>query len=680
MRTTYLLYILSILCVWVCPISYGQDLFIQKLEYNTNNQITQQHYQHLQQQHIQTYQYDGIDRLVRSAYNQPQVGGGVLLDNAFNTKYVYDLNGNLLQLERNTFINNSVQKMDSLIYSYSAGSNQLDDIVDYGSLQGYRDGGIIKKYEYNKNGQLAVDNNLDFLTRHNILNRVDTVVATNGSQTILVYNATGKKIAVKHLNSLGQIQSELLYIDQLVYAKTSNGTGYLTHKIDGIIQYIPHNSQLTTILHLRDHLTNLHLTVSDLNTDYLIDSVEVLQEQHYYPYGLAMEVPTTIGAQSFLESMHQYNGGEPQGVIKQRTEKLWLELGTEDIAVNQSFYRTYDPTIGRWWQLDPKPREWEASYVGYGANPIRYNDLLGDTIYPDKKREPDAVKAGEDKKIEPYDQNEKYASFSKVNNLLVRSNLYYAEASHFFVHGGFVLRNRSQSDGTFIPMNSIDANLYVYTNSSVGDKFSAEVTKKNGQYNAAFIVDQESYRLPNNPNKLLLTRWFINKRHNAYIKALVETSYTIRLDAYFTNSLKSNTQKIRACKSDECKKELKDKGSELIILKNNSKKIAQIMGLIAINGTTRKAPQWRRNPITDFNKKIERINKEELAEYIIDPTTVPKELSVLFEDAFNSVIQKLNESCEECYTDLQENHKVGIQSTLLAHIISDQFNAKLKNK
>jgi RHS repeat-associated protein len=48
-------------------------------------------------------------------------------------------------------------------------------------------------------------------------------------------------------------------------------------------------------------------------------------------------------------------------------------------------FRMYDPQIGRWHVIDPKPNEMISLYAGMDNNPILKNDPLGDTTIVDKR-------------------------------------------------------------------------------------------------------------------------------------------------------------------------------------------------------------------------------------------------------------------------------------------------------
>lgn len=89
----------------------------------------------------------------------------------------------------------------------------------------------------------------------------------------------------------------------------------------------------------------------------------------YTAWGLDMKM---IGSKAFgrLENKRKYNGYE--------------ENKTFDINLYESFYRSHDPQLGRFWQIDPKPTDFESLYAAMGNNPIKNIDILGDSIAPER--------------------------------------------------------------------------------------------------------------------------------------------------------------------------------------------------------------------------------------------------------------------------------------------------------
>ena len=45
-----------------------------------------------------------------------------------------------------------------------------------------------------------------------------------------------------------------------------------------------------------------------------------------------------------------------------------------------TFFRENDTRLLRWWSTDPKPSAGWSPYVSMQANPIWFNDVLGDTV------------------------------------------------------------------------------------------------------------------------------------------------------------------------------------------------------------------------------------------------------------------------------------------------------------
>ena len=67
------------------------------------------------------------------------------------------------------------------------------------------------------------------------------------------------------------------------------------------------------------------------------------------------------------ENFYQYNGIE-------RNKDF-------DLNIDMAFFRSYDASIGRWWQIDPKNSVRESAYIGMANNPVVFSDVLGDTTH-----------------------------------------------------------------------------------------------------------------------------------------------------------------------------------------------------------------------------------------------------------------------------------------------------------
>jgi RHS repeat-associated protein len=100
-----------------------------------------------------------------------------------------------------------------------------------------------------------------------------------------------------------------------------------------------------------------------------LNSGPLLEETHYYPFGLTMAgiSSNALKGTNYAKNRKEYNGIEH----------------TTDLDLNQydAFFRTLDPQTGRWAQLDPKTESMEmwSPYASMYNNPIRYSDLLGDS-------------------------------------------------------------------------------------------------------------------------------------------------------------------------------------------------------------------------------------------------------------------------------------------------------------
>ncbi len=106
---------------------------------------------------------------------------------------------------------------------------------------------------------------------------------------------------------------------------------------------------------LKDHLGNTRITLSQNGT--------VLQEDAYYPFG--MNIAGLSSANSSPENKYKYNGKE----LQDEFGLDWYDYG----------FRYYDPSIGRFPNLDPKTDEfhWVSPYNYAENSPISNLDWWG---------------------------------------------------------------------------------------------------------------------------------------------------------------------------------------------------------------------------------------------------------------------------------------------------------------
>jgi RHS repeat-associated protein len=113
------------------------------------------------------------------------------------------------------------------------------------------------------------------------------------------------------------------------------------------------------------------------NWDVFFDDLSVshhagplLEETHYYPFGLTM-ARISSKALNITENKKKYNGIEYESSL--------------DVNIGEAFYRTHDPQLGRWWQIDPKLEASQniSPFAAMDNNPVLKSDPMGDIAVVD---------------------------------------------------------------------------------------------------------------------------------------------------------------------------------------------------------------------------------------------------------------------------------------------------------
>jgi len=332
-----------------------------------------------------SYRYDNLNRLLKSYYQKP--GNTVTHPGSYNEEVTYDQRGNIRKLVRTGGLDDvdTAIEIDKLFYTYQATSNRLEKVNDEsGSPQGFKDvqtsSGI--EYTYDGNGNMITDLNKAIAQiKYNHLNLPTEITYTGSTNKITyLYNAFGKK--VKKTVTEGNNILEVNYLEAFQYKGGAlqffpHSEGYVDVTRSGSLEVNYYNY----VFQYKDHLGNVRASFGTTGK-ISAQSVKILEENHYYPFGLKhsnynmdylqyqkieddIELYPPINATGKLPNNYKYNGKELQ----------------DELGLNMYDYgaRNYDPALGRWMNIDPKAETSRrfSPYVYALNNPVYFIDPDG---------------------------------------------------------------------------------------------------------------------------------------------------------------------------------------------------------------------------------------------------------------------------------------------------------------
>ncbi|MEG1591481.1 DUF6443 domain-containing protein [Chryseobacterium sp.] len=321
-----------------------------------------------------SYTYDGLNRLQQGIYSES--GSTLISNDYYNEQLTYDPNGNIASLKRFSKPSSGITavKIDDLIYNYTG--NRLDKITlptdVLNNSSGYN--ALQNVFDYDSNGNMIkhLDKGIGAIT-YNLLNLPSMITEGSGkfkNETKYTYRADGTKLkkiySFRKLDGFGTItnlQTETNYLDGFQYVLEAGGlvcfgcpdpspTLQFVPTPEGYFDFVKNKY----IYNYSDHLGNKRLSYFHNG-----NSIEVLEENNYYPFGLKHEGYNALAGNTNYN--YQYNGKELQN-----------ETGMLDYG-----WRQYMPEIGRWNGIDQLAEMYvsTSTYAYVANNPVLRFDVDG---------------------------------------------------------------------------------------------------------------------------------------------------------------------------------------------------------------------------------------------------------------------------------------------------------------
>mgnify|MGYP006154363069 CR=1 FL=1 len=361
------------------------DLFAFKIKYNDgatplfNGNISETYWKSNSDNLLRKYEYtyDKLNRLLEANYNKPDNPNIV---DSYLERLQYDKNGNITSLVRNGDLdaNDFAIEIDNLVYTYDSNNkNLLKKVLDQSNHpQGFKDdsNGITDTdddYDYDAFGNLIKDTNKEIdIISYNHLNLPHKIKFANGTSIEYIYNAVGQKVR-KIVRQLDVVNTD--YLGGFQY--TNNVLNFFPHAEGYVNVTLGKNGSLifNYVYQYKDHLGNNRLSFT--NDILSPGNMRILEENHYYPFGLKHTsyntekydfVEVEDGNDYYINIEQLPAGYSSAYKYKYNGKEYQDELGLNFYDFG---FRNYNPSIGRWMNIDPlAERRYELTTYNYVQN------------------------------------------------------------------------------------------------------------------------------------------------------------------------------------------------------------------------------------------------------------------------------------------------------------------------
>lgn len=370
--------------------------------------------------------YDNLNRLKEGIYAEKTSGGSYTASGNYANALTYDRDGNILtQTRTGRKGDGTFNQIDNMTYTNNS-KGQLSTLRDNSDgTKGFvtPTPGTAQGYTYDNAGNLTRDEHKKITISYNALNLPRRILFDNGSQLDITYDAAGNKLKKQVIYPNGDRSINNLPIPSGTY--TASGTITSTGRVDNgsnvtfkagtavllnpgfetkqgatflgktetgqsanytqdYVMGIEYQNTVMQAIYnsegrlyfagsttryeytMTDHLGNARVSFTDQNAD---GTPEIIQENHYYPFGLAIEGPWVNDPAE--DNKYQYNGKE----LNDDFGLGWMDYGA----------RWYDASVGRWNGIDPlaeKMMGWSPYNYAFD-NPMRFIDPNGMAPYDD---------------------------------------------------------------------------------------------------------------------------------------------------------------------------------------------------------------------------------------------------------------------------------------------------------